>query len=566
MLTLQDMILRLQKYWIEKGCLLWQPYNTEVGAGTMNPATFLRVLGPEPWNVGYVEPSVRPDDSRYGDNPNRVQMHMQYQVILKPDPGNPQELYLGSLEALGIDLKQHDIRFVEDNWESPALGAWGLGWEVWLDGLEITQFTYFQQAGGFTLEPVSVELTYGLERIIMALQGVKHFKKISFASGITYEEVLGQNEYEMSVYNLDEADVERVTQLFDIYEAEAQMLLDKRLPLPAYAYILKTSHTFNILDARGAIGVTERARYFARMRKLAHLAAKLWLEKRQEQDLPLGTLEKPVLKVPPQPEWLVDAPQTFVLEIGSEELPAADVTLAVEQLREKMPELLKKLRLEYQHIEVGGTPRRLVVRVDEMASKQRDEERLVKGPLTKIAFDREGNPTKAASGFARSRGVDVSMLETRNIDGKEYVTVQLRDTGRAAGEVLAETLPDCIAGITFRKNMRWNWTNVAYARPLRWIMALLGNQVVPFTYAGLVTGRTSRGLRQAEMPEFDVPNAAEYMAMMSKHGIWLSIDTRKEYIWEQAQTLAAEVNGRIPEFVRESLLDEVTNLVERPAL
>ncbi len=196
-LTFQDIILRLHHYWAAHGCLIWQPYNVQVGAGTMNPATVLRVLGPEPWNVGYVEPSVRPDDSRYGENPNRIQQHLQYQVILKPDPGNPQDLYLGSLEAIGIDRAKHDIRFVEDNWESPALGAWGLGWEVWLDGLEITQFTYFQQAGGFLLDPVSVELTYGLERIAMFLQGVDHFKEIQYAPGISYSAMLYTSPYEM---------------------------------------------------------------------------------------------------------------------------------------------------------------------------------------------------------------------------------------------------------------------------------------------------------------------------------------------------------------------------------
>ena len=197
-LTMQDAILTLQKYWSDNGCMITQPLNTEVGAGTANPATALRVLGPEPWSVAYVEPSVRPDDSRYGENPNRLQTHTQFQVILKPDPGNPQELYLGSLRALGVDLNAHDVRFVEDNWASPALGAWGLGWEVWLDGMEITQFTYFQQVGGVALDPVSVEITYGLERILMNLQGVSHFKDIAYAPGITYGEVFGQNEYEMS--------------------------------------------------------------------------------------------------------------------------------------------------------------------------------------------------------------------------------------------------------------------------------------------------------------------------------------------------------------------------------
>ena len=558
------MILQLQQYWITRGCLLWQPQNTEVGAGTMNPATFLRVLGPEPWNVAYVEPSVRADDSRYGDNPNRLQMHTQYQVILKPDPGNPQELYLGSLEAIGIDLQKHDVRFVEDNWESPALGAWGLGWEVWLDGLEITQFTYFQQAGGFMLDPVAVELTYGLERIIMALQGVDHFKKIAFAPGITYNEVLGQNEYEMSVYNLDAADVDRAAQMFNLYEAEALMLLEKGLPIPAYSYILKTSHTFNLLDARGAIGVTERARYFARMRKLAQAVAKLWHAKREEQAHPLGKVTIPALAIPPQPAWRLDAPQPFVLEIGSEELPAADVTLAVAQLRAQLPKFLDKWRIAYRAIEVAGTPRRIVAIVADMTAKQPDEDRLLKGPLAQVAFDAEGKPTKAASGFARSRGVDVNALERRAIDGKEYVVAQVREIGQPTGAVLTEALPELIASITFGKSMRWNWTNTAYSRPLRWIVALLGKQVVPFTYAGLISGRDSYGLRNAAQPKFEIPDAFDYDNILGKQGIVLRSDYRQETIWEQAQALAATVNGRIPESARENLLPEVANLVEQP--
>src|SRR6201989_1644574 len=228
--TFEDAIFRLQRFWREEGCISWQPINTEVGAGTMNPATFLRVLGRSPWNVAYVEPSVRPDDSRYGDNPNRLQTHTQFQVILKPDTGRPVEQYLRSLVALGIDPIANDIPFVEDNWESPALGAWGLGWEVWLNGLEITQFTYFQQAGGQALDPVSVEITYGIERIIMALQEKTNFKDIEYAPGISYGEVFGQNEYEMSRYYLDDADVEANRELLEIYAAEAQRLIDAGLP------------------------------------------------------------------------------------------------------------------------------------------------------------------------------------------------------------------------------------------------------------------------------------------------------------------------------------------------
>src|SRR6266545_5861101 len=285
---MQDALIRLTEYWSSNGCVITQPMNTEVGAGTLNPATALRVLGPEPWRVAYVEPSVRPDDSRYGDNPNRLQTHTQFQVILKPEPGDAQELYLGSLAALGIDLGRNDVRFVEDDWASPALGAWGLGWEVWLNGLEITQFTYFQQSGGFNLDPVSVEITYGMERIIMALQGVTHFKDITYAPGISYGEVFGQTEYEMSRYYLDDADIDTIRTLFEAYEGEARRLTEARLPVPAHGYVLKCSHTFNVLDARGAIGATERARAFGRMRTLAHEVAKLWIQRREELGYPLG--------------------------------------------------------------------------------------------------------------------------------------------------------------------------------------------------------------------------------------------------------------------------------------
>ena len=270
---MQEALRALSDYWTSRGCLTWQPFNTEVGAGTMNPATVLRVLGPEPWDVASVDPSVRPDDSRYGENPNRLQQHTQFQVILKPEPGNPQELYLGSLEALGIDLDAHDVRFVEDNWAQPAIGAWGLGWEVWLDGMEITQFTYFQQVGGQDLGPIPVELTYGMERILMALQGVTHFKEIAYSrkpdgSIVTYGEAFGQQEYEMSRYYLDDADVEVNQKLYEAYVSEATRMVEARLPVPAHQYILKSSHAFNVLDARGAISTTERAKAFGSMRRL----------------------------------------------------------------------------------------------------------------------------------------------------------------------------------------------------------------------------------------------------------------------------------------------------------
>jgi glycyl-tRNA synthetase alpha chain len=289
----QDMILALQSFWTKRGCLLVQPYNSEVGAGTYNPATFLRALGPEPWNVAFVEPSRRPADGRYGDNPNRAQQFHQFQVILKPSPIDIQDLYLESLRALGTKPEEHDVRFIEDDWESPTLGAWGLGWQVWLDGLEISQFTYFQQVGGVDCHPVCGELTYGLERIATYLQDVESMYDVTWAPGITYGEIAKRAEWEWSTYNFEQADVKAHFAGFDHDEAEAKRLLAlsddpmKKLVLPAYDFVVKAAHQFNVLDARGAIGVTERARFIGRVRALAKGVAEAYLAQREAMGFPL---------------------------------------------------------------------------------------------------------------------------------------------------------------------------------------------------------------------------------------------------------------------------------------
>jgi glycyl-tRNA synthetase alpha chain len=290
-MTFQDLIFALEGFWAEKGCLIQQPYDIEVGAGTFNPATLLRVLGPEPWSVAYVEPSRRPTDGRYGENPNRLGHYYQYQVIIKPSPIDIQDIYLNSLKALGIDPLDHDIRFVEDDWESPTLGASGLGWEVWLDGMEITQFTYFQQAGSIRLEPISVEITYGLERIAMYLQEKDSVFDLKWNNRVTYGDVHKKGEWELSVYNFEMADVDMLIRMFDMYENESIRISGKGLVLPAYDYCLKCSHTFNILDARGAISVTERTQYIDRIRNLARLVSKNYLIQREEMGFPLS-LEK----------------------------------------------------------------------------------------------------------------------------------------------------------------------------------------------------------------------------------------------------------------------------------
>lgn len=292
MMTFQQLILTLQSYWAEKGCVVLQPYDMEMGAGTFHTATFLRALGPERWHAAYVQPSRRPTDGRYGDNPNRLQHYYQFQVVLKPNPPDIQELYLGSLKAIGIDTLTHDVRFVEDNWESPTLGAWGLGWEVWLNGMEVTQFTYFQQVGGIECFPVTGEITYGLERLAMYIQGVDSVYDLVWTDGefgrVTYGDVFHQNEVEQSTYNFEHADVPKMFELFDFYEQQADKLVGLNLPLPAYEMVLKASHTFNLLDARGAISVTERQRFILRVRTLARKVAQSYVEARAIIGFPLA--------------------------------------------------------------------------------------------------------------------------------------------------------------------------------------------------------------------------------------------------------------------------------------
>ena len=287
MLSFQHLILRLQEYWDRQGCALLQPYDMEVGAGTFHTATFLRAIGPEPWRAAYVQPSRRPKDGRYGDNPNRLQHYYQYQVVLKPSPPNILELYLGSLRAIGIDTERNDIRFVEDDWESPTLGAWGLGWEVWLNGMEATQFTYFQEVGSLSCVPVTGEITYGLERLAMVLQGVESVYDLQWTEGVSYRDVFHQNEVEQSTYNFEHSNPKMLFQHFDDYEAEAKRLIENSLALPAYEMVMKCSHTFNLLDARGAISVTERAGYIARVRALARAVAQAYYASRERLGFPM---------------------------------------------------------------------------------------------------------------------------------------------------------------------------------------------------------------------------------------------------------------------------------------
>ncbi|WP_344282259.1 glycine--tRNA ligase [Actinomadura napierensis] len=561
---MQDALIRLTEFWAGHGCLVGQPMNTEVGAGTLNPNTALRVLGPEPWRVAYVEPSVRPDDSRYGDNPNRLQTHTQFQVVLKPEPGDAQELYLGSLAALGIDLRAHDVRFVEDDWASPALGAWGLGWEVWLDGLEITQFTYFQQSGGMTLDPVSVEITYGMERILMALQGVSHFKDIAYAPGISYGEAFGQAEYEMSRYYLDDADIAATRELFEAYASEARRMLDARLPVPAHSCVLKCSHAFNVLDARGAIGTAERARAFARMRGLAHEVAALWVERREELGHPLGdaTAARPAPEQPVLRE--IREPAAFALEIGVEELPPSEVRRAAETVTERLRDGLEEAGLltDASTFDTFSTPRRLIVVVRDVEPKAPDAEEVVKGPRLAAAYDASGEPTRALAGFARGQGIDVADVREITIGGKPYTAHVRKVTGQPAPHVLAGLLPGLVQGLRAGKNMRWNVPGLSFARPVRRVLALLDDRQIVLD--DLDQGQTTDVHRTADPSRIPVPDASSLIGVLREHGIEPDPARRRTRIVEDARALAARHGGTVDLAAEEDLVEEIVDLVEEP--
>jgi glycyl-tRNA synthetase len=571
---MQEVIRRLHEYWSARGCLIWQPYSEKVGAGTMNPATVLRVLGPEPWNVAYVEPSFRADDGRYAENPNRMQMHHQYQVILKPDPGNPQELYLGSLEAIGLDRTRHDIRFVEDNWKAPALGAWGLGWEVWLDGQEITQYTYFQQAGSLPLDPVSVEITYGLDRIVMYLQNKNTVWDIDVDGVHSFAEVYKEAEVENCTYNYELANVERLKQMFELYRAEAEACIKRGLVSPAHDYVLRQSQTFNLLDSRGAIGVTERAKFFAIMRGQARAVSELYVKQRERAEYPWLREKREQAResvsssiANHSPTLPLSQSHSFLLEIGCEELPSSDLVSAITQIEANLGKLLKEQRLTYASLRVTGAPRRLVAYVAELAPRQADERIEKRGPDLSRAYDSLGQPTKAAEGFARGQGLTVQQLEVRD----NYLYAVKRVSGRPTAQVLPEICCALLESLRFEMNMRWNSSNVGFARPLRWIVALYGEQVIPFTWADVTSSNISRGPRFADaaarlapgaFTTYKVPSADAYFATVASQGVVVDRDERRARIVDQVQQAARQVHGTAT--IEPDLLEEVTDLVEAP--
>lgn len=583
MFTFQDMIQKLAAFWEKQGCLIGQGYDLEVGAGTFNPHTFLRSLGPEPYKAFYVEPSRRPTDGRYGTNPNRLQFYFQGQVILKPSPKEIQELCLQSLEAIGFKLEEHDVRFVHDDWEAPTLGAWGLGWEVWMDGMEVTQFTYFQSVAGIPQSPVTGEVTYGLERLAMHLQKVNSIFDIQWNDQVKYGDIYQQNEVEWSHYNFEHASTEMWHRHFQDYEKEAKRLAAANLPIPAYDFVIKASHAFNMLDARGVISVTERTGYIARIRDLACTVAAAYLKSRQEQGFPLLDKFIDKQKAEPQTQPLVlvteltspsaDDKEDFLLEIGSEELPSTFVTIGCNNLEKSMKALLEKEGIPYKSLKTMGTPRRLAVYVEQMSLQKPEQQIEKRGPAIEQAYDVDGSLKPAGEGFFRSLGITPPSLaqirsgqgngvEIRTIKGLEYLFASVKVAGKPTADILVEQLPGLILGLDFPKKMRWGDLDIAYARPLRWICALLGDHVVPFTVGNIRSGRESTGHRQLKPWNFSIIRASDYMHILREHKVIVDANERKRMILEQVDALEGEFGGKI--IARDRVLPEVVNLVEWP--
>ena len=579
MLTFQDLIAKLTNYWKEQGCLLQQGYDLEVGAGTFNPNTFLRCLGPEPYNAVYIEPSRRPADGRYGENPNRLQQHHQCQVILKPSPDNLQELYLNSLRAIGLNLAEHDIRFVHDDWESPTLGAWGLGWEVWLDGMEVTQFTYFQCVGSVNLTPITGELTYGLERIAMYLQNVNNVYDLQWNEILTYGDIFLRNEIEWSQYNFEHANLEMWSRHFQDYENEAEKLIEQKLTIPAYDFVMKASHAFNLLEARGAISVTERTGYITRIRNLSRKIAEGYIANRSLLKHPL--LEKFVPKkietknTTPKTLPILEKAEDFILEIGSEELPATFVDIGRENLGNDIKKMLESEGLEFESIQTYATPRRLTAYIKKLSHEKPAKKVKRRGPPLKAIYDKDNQLTKAGIGFFNSikltppsleqiKKEEIDNLEIREIKGTLYIFAIIIEKGHSAAEILSSKLKDLILNISFPKKMRWGLHSITYARPLRWLLAMHGSQVIPFSIDNIESSDITYGHSQLAPEALSIKLPAEYLATLKEHFVIADYHERTSTIAAQLEKLEKDNNFFALE--KDNVLKQVVNLTEYPLL
>jgi glycyl-tRNA synthetase len=575
MLYFQDIVAALSTFWSKHGCIITTPYDVEKGAGTSNPNTLLRSLGPEPFSVAYIEPCRRPKDGRYGTNPNRLQHYFQYQVVLKPSPDTIVDIYLESLRSIGLDTSQHDIRFVHDDWENPTLGAWGLGWEVWLDGMEITQFTYFQAAAGIPLCPITGEITYGIERLTMYLQGVDSIFDIQWNEHITYGDLFLQNEIQWSRYNFEIQDESMWTRHFQDFQREARRLVTAGLCIPAYDFVIKASHAFNMLDAKGVISVSERASYIAQIRDSAKLVAEGYLALREKLGFPL--LKKREKEIPLQRIFDIPIPKApkerFLLEIGVEELPEAFIPNGISTLASAIKKILDKEGLKYSSLCAYGASRRLAVVVEDLITERCASHIEKRGPQVDLMWEKATTLTEAGKGFLRSFSIPactleevlegkVTGLEIRSVKDHSYVFASMSSPPISVAKLLHNALPSLISSLEFPKAMRWGDHSLTFARPIRWIVALLGSDVIPFELEHLTSGRTSQGHRQLRPSAVELNNASEYETALEKACVMVDQNRRKAHIISELEAIEKNLNQSAVQ--KERVLCQVVHLSEWP--
>lgn len=574
---LQDLIAKLTDFWAKKGCATHFGYDLETGAGTFNPITFFRSLGPEPYNAAYLEPSRRPSDGRYGTNPNRMQYFLQFQVILKPSPLNIQQLYLESLQAIGLDPKKHDIRFVHDDWKSPTLGAWGLGWEVWVDGMEASQFTYFQSFGGIELDVIPGEITYGFERLAMYLQNVDNVYDLKWNQDLTYGDIYHQNEVEWSTYNFEESNVNLWLTTFDLSEKETLTLLDKNLPIPAYDFVIKASHAFNMLDARGVISVSERTNYINRVRNLACRVAKQFLAQREKMGYPLLKEVKEIKesKAIAHPSFDAHKIDNFILEIKVEELPQTFIPIGIENLKKDLERFLKDHKIAYSNLSTYGSPRRLVAYIQDLAYGSSEEFSDRKGPQIDKAFNNLGLPTAIGCGFLDAQKLphyslkeiyeEVNpFLRIEDVKGVKYLFAVQHKPSESTHAIFCKHMPSLILNLDFPKKMIWSDLKVAFPRPIQSLLAMHGKTEVPFSIAGITASNTTHGHPALAPEKITLKKATDYFEALENKHVIVDQSKREELILSQLSHIENLMSAKATHV--SSVMKEVLYLCESPEL
>ncbi|MBU1110527.1 glycine--tRNA ligase subunit beta [Patescibacteria group bacterium] len=540
--TFQEIIERLNSFWAKKGCIIAQPYGMEIGAGTANPQTFFRALGPEPYNVAYLEPSRRPDDGRYGENPNRLQHYFQYQVMLKPAPIHNQELYIEMLQEIGVDPKTHDLRFVEDNWESPAIGAWGLGWEVWLDGMEISQYTYFQQVAGLSLEEPALEITLGLERLAMYIFNVGDYRDIPWNEDITYGEMFEKHEYWQSLHNFETSNITDLKKLYTIYEKQIQEQLEKNNYWAGYDYLLKLSHVFNLLDSRRVVSISDRTAKFAQMGNFSKRIGELWLSERENMNYPLLDERKKIVvhgldsvSIKSSNDKINDL---YILELGLEELPSEYLSLWVKEFKEtnNLRELLINDGLKFKKADLFFTPRRIVIQIQGPISLKQ-EEITVEGPPKSACYDSDGNPTKELEGFVKSKSSQMMDVQFVEQSGKCFASLTIVKK-TSLQKIIENLLTKILKCAPSKKFMRWNSSKQSFIRPPRWLISFHNDKAIRinlplFTINGdcsILNDNYTYTPRYSNPKRVLISSAFDYLAFIKQYNIILDQEKRRELI------------------------------------